>query len=39
MPLAIWAGQLPVSTVYGAPIAEPDTIPTVPDYVTGYDRP
>jgi len=39
MPLAIWAGQLPVSTVYGAPIAEPDTIATVPDYVTGYHRP
>ena len=39
MQLAIWAGQLPVSTVYGAPIAEPDTIPTVPDYVTGYGRP
>jgi nitroimidazol reductase NimA-like FMN-containing flavoprotein (pyridoxamine 5'-phosphate oxidase superfamily) len=38
MPLAIWAGQLPVSTVYGAPIAEPDSIPAVPDYLTGYDR-
>ncbi len=39
MQLAVWAGQLPLSTGYGAPIAEPDTIPAVPGYVTGYRRP
>jgi nitroimidazol reductase NimA-like FMN-containing flavoprotein (pyridoxamine 5'-phosphate oxidase superfamily) len=39
MPLPIWAGQLPLTTVYGSPIADPDSIPAVPEYVTGYRRP
>jgi uncharacterized protein len=37
--LPIWAGQLPLTTVYGAPIADAGTIPEVPDYVTKYRRP
>jgi nitroimidazol reductase NimA-like FMN-containing flavoprotein (pyridoxamine 5'-phosphate oxidase superfamily) len=37
--LAVWAGQLPLSTSYGSAVAEPDTTATVPDYVTGYRRP
>ena len=37
--LPIWAGQLPLSTSYGSPVAEPDTTATVPAYVTGYRRP
>lgn len=38
MDLPIWAGQLPVSTAYAAPIPEPGA-PPVPGYVTGYRRP
>jgi len=37
--LPIWAGQLPLSTVFGAPIADDDALPTVPRYVTEYRRP
>jgi uncharacterized protein len=36
--LPVWAGQLPVSTAFGAPIAEPDSAAAVPTYVTGYGR-
>jgi nitroimidazol reductase NimA-like FMN-containing flavoprotein (pyridoxamine 5'-phosphate oxidase superfamily) len=37
--LAIWAGQLPVTTEFGRPIAEPDLTAGLPGYVTGYRRP
>jgi uncharacterized protein len=37
--LPVWAGQLPMSTTYGAPIPEPDSPAAVPAYVTGYRRP
>lgn len=37
--LPVWAGQLPVSSVFAAPITEPDSAPAVPAYVTGYRRP
>jgi hypothetical protein len=37
--LPVWAGQLPLSTAYGSAVAEPDTVATVPAYVTGYRRP
>jgi nitroimidazol reductase NimA-like FMN-containing flavoprotein (pyridoxamine 5'-phosphate oxidase superfamily) len=37
--LPVWAGLLPVSNTYGSPIPEPDSIPAVPAYVTGYARP
>lgn len=36
--LPVWAGQLPVAATYGAPVAEPDSVPGVPAYVTGYRR-
>jgi uncharacterized protein len=35
----VWAGQLPTTTAYGSPIAEPGITATVPAYVTGYRRP
>jgi hypothetical protein len=38
MNLPIWAGQLPISAAYGAPVPEP-AAPAVPRYVTGYRRP
>ena len=37
--LPIWAGQLPVSTAFAAPIAEPDATLAVPAYLRGYRRP
>jgi hypothetical protein len=37
--LAVWAGQLPLSTAFGAPVPEPDSAASVPAYVTGYRRP
>jgi len=37
--LDVWAGQLPLTTTYGTPIAEPDTNGSLPAYVTGYRRP
>ncbi len=37
--LPVWAGQLPLSTAYGSAVSEPDTVATVPAYVTGYRRP
>jgi hypothetical protein len=36
--LDVWAGQLPLTTTYGAPIAEPDSNGTLPAYVAGYHR-
>jgi nitroimidazol reductase NimA-like FMN-containing flavoprotein (pyridoxamine 5'-phosphate oxidase superfamily) len=37
--LAVWAGQLPLGTMYGSPTPDVDTIATVPEYVTQYRRP
>ena len=37
--LPIWAGQLPLSTAYASPVAEPGITAAVPAYVTGYRRP
>jgi len=37
--LDVWAGQLPLTTTYGTPIAEPDSNGSLPAYVTGYRRP
>lgn len=37
--LPIWAGQLPVATAFGAPIADTGSPDDVPGYVTGYRRP
>jgi nitroimidazol reductase NimA-like FMN-containing flavoprotein (pyridoxamine 5'-phosphate oxidase superfamily) len=37
--LPIWAGQLPVATAFGAPIADTGSAYDVPAYVTGYRRP
>jgi len=37
--LPIWAGQLPLTTTYGTPIAEPDSKSDVPAYVAAYSRP
>jgi uncharacterized protein len=37
--LEVWAGQLPLATTYGKPIAEPDSNGTLPAYVAGYRRP
>jgi uncharacterized protein len=37
--LPVWAGVLPVTTAFGAPVAEPSTVPAVPGYVTSYRRP
>ena len=39
MSLPIWAGQLPLAPQYGTPIADPESIGAVPDYVTEYRRP
>jgi uncharacterized protein len=39
MAMPIWAGQLPLSTVFGAPIADAGADAAVPEYVTGYRRP
>jgi nitroimidazol reductase NimA-like FMN-containing flavoprotein (pyridoxamine 5'-phosphate oxidase superfamily) len=37
--LPIWAGQLPIESAYGSPIAEPGVTTAVPGYVTAYGRP
>jgi nitroimidazol reductase NimA-like FMN-containing flavoprotein (pyridoxamine 5'-phosphate oxidase superfamily) len=37
--LDVWAGQLPLTTTFGAPIAEPDSNGTLPAYIAGYHRP
>jgi uncharacterized protein len=37
--LPVWAGQLPLSTAYASPVAEPGITAAVPAYVTGYRRP
>ena len=37
--LPVWAGQLPLSTTYGTPIAEPDSNGALPPYVSEYRRP
>jgi nitroimidazol reductase NimA-like FMN-containing flavoprotein (pyridoxamine 5'-phosphate oxidase superfamily) len=37
--LPIWAGQIPVSTVFGLPSAEPGVGADLPGYVTDYARP
>jgi hypothetical protein len=37
--LPIWAGQLPLTTAYGTPRAEPGVERAVPTYVSGYRRP
>ena len=40
MDLPVWAGVIPVSTVYGAPIPDADLTgdPPVPSYASGYRR-
>jgi len=37
--LPIWSGQLPVNTVFGAPIADAHTAEPMPAYVRDYRRP
>lgn len=37
--LPVWAGQLPVRTAYGTPIAEAGGTAETPTYVSGYARP
>jgi len=37
--MPIWAGVLPCSITWGAPVAEPEVRAEVPAYVAGYTRP
>jgi uncharacterized protein len=41
MGLPVWAGVVPVTQAYGAPIPDPELAPSipVPAYASGYDRP
>ena len=37
--LPMWAGQLPLTTVFADPVADSSGVPRLPDYVRDYRRP